>query len=99
MNIKCNEIRVLESAKGLESAGKEIPPDEVTYHILEHLPESLVIQLYHLPDTEFTVEEVRKQLLAEYDRQKSKPAGVIRNQALCIGTNRDCVIPVESLNI
>lgn len=40
MNIQYNEMesmvtyisRVLESAKDLESAGKEIPPDEVIYH-------------------------------------------------------------------
>lgn len=76
MNIKYNKResmvtyinRVLEGAKDLESANKEIPPDQVTYQILEHLPESyesLVIQLYHLSDTQFTVEEVRKELLAE----------------------------------
>lgn len=104
MNIKYKEIesmamyinRVLESAKDLETASKEVPPDEISYQILEHLPKiynNLVIQLYSLPHSEFTVEEERKLLLAEYDWQESKSIEVPRNRAL-LSVHR--VIHVES---
>ena len=77
--------KILGAAKDLKLAGKEVPDDEIAFQILENLPESyegLVVQLYRLSDNEFTVETIRKQLLAEFDRQLCKVGAQVGGQAL-----------------
>ncbi|GBN30134.1 hypothetical protein AVEN_122754-1 [Araneus ventricosus] len=63
--------KISQAAKDLENAGKVIPDDEIAYQMLANLPRSydnIVMQLYQLDDKNFTALNVRKSLLAEYDR-------------------------------
>lgn len=77
--------KILNAASELKNAGKEIADDEIAFQIMENLPESyegLVVQLYRLQDSEFKVDAIRKQLLAEYDRQKCKPIATVSSQVM-----------------
>lgn len=56
--------------------------------ILQHLPGSYKNLVIQLPDIEFLVEEVWKQLLTEYNCQKSKPTEFRRNQTV-LSVHRD----------
>ncbi|GBO09441.1 hypothetical protein AVEN_12249-1 [Araneus ventricosus] len=63
--------KISQTAKDLENAGKVIQDDEIAYQMLANLPKSydnIVMQLYQLDDKNFTSLNVRKSLLAEYDR-------------------------------
>lgn len=70
MNIKftCETVsdyssKVTVAAKDLKVAGKDVPDEVIAFQILENLPdayENLAVQLQRL--TEFTVEEITKQL-------------------------------------
>ncbi|GBN75341.1 hypothetical protein AVEN_2662-1 [Araneus ventricosus] len=73
--------KISQAAKDLENAGKVIPDDDIAYRMLANLPRSydnIVMQLYQLYDKNVTSLNVRKFLLAEYDRVKVREKSYTR---------------------
>lgn len=67
--------RVENAARLLTESGKEVNDDELAYQLIAYLPseyESVVKSCYALDDRRFTTNNVKQQLLAEYDRLKVK---------------------------
>lgn len=67
--------RAKVAAVNLRDAGAEVKDEDLAYAILAGLPDSyenLNMALTSLPDDKFTSAEIKRVLLAEYDRRQSR---------------------------
>lgn len=89
--------RLAQPVQDLRNAGKDVSSDEVAYQMLARLPEEfdgVVRQLYQYKDSEFTPDNVRAALLAEYGRIRAKRSdeGGIIADALTLRKDRSQIL-------
>jgi len=74
-NMSSYIARAKIAAANLRDAGAEVKDEDLAYALLAGLPDSyenLNMALASLPDDKFTSAEVKRVLLAEYDRRQSR---------------------------